>query len=116
MKTPEPTDLTNEPEPHLGAVEPVIGSHEWGTRDSMTDPHAGRHPSTLQLLRYFAFAHLAGPLRSTSEPFAYLADGLVVALPDSPELTAALRKLVESKDCAVRAQVDMLSGGVIKGA
>jgi hypothetical protein len=28
------------------------------------------------------------------------------ALPDSPELTAGLRKLLEAKDCFVRAAVD----------
>lgn len=69
---------------------------------------AGRHSSTVQLVRYFAFAHLAGALRSVSEPFAHLAESLIAMLPDGPELTVALRKLVEAKDCAVRAQVDAL--------
>jgi len=38
--------------------------------------------------------------------FTEMASGLVDALPDSPELTVCLRKLLEAKDCAVRALVD----------
>jgi hypothetical protein len=31
---------------------------------------------------------------------------MVIALPDGPELTAGLRKLLEAKDCLVRAALD----------
>jgi len=55
------------------------------------------------ILRYFAFDHLPQPLRAVSEPFHTLAHGLVASLPRSPERTVALRKLLESKDAAVRA-------------
>lgn len=103
------TDLTNTPEPELGQPTPAIVSPEWGSRGGMAVLAAGRHPSTVQHARYFAFAHLAGPLRSVSEPFAHLFVTLINLLPDSPELTIALHRLVESKDCAVRAQVDAIS-------
>lgn len=61
------------------------------------------HPATLQLLGFFAFAHLPeGKLRNTSQRFHDLAHELVESIPDSPEKTVMLRKLLEAKDCAVR--------------
>lgn len=59
------------------------------------------------LLRYFEFDHLrAGPLRNTSRPFHEFARELEATLPPGPEKTVALRKLLESKDAAVRAALD----------
>jgi hypothetical protein len=55
------------------------------------------------ILRYFAFDHLPQPLQVVSKPFHTLAHDLVANLPRSPERTVALRKLLESKDAAVRA-------------
>lgn len=55
------------------------------------------------ILRYFKFGHLPERLRAVSAPFADLANQLVEALPPGPELSVALRKLLESKDAAVRA-------------
>jgi len=52
--------------------------------------------------RLFAFAHLPGPLQKVSAPFRDLAVALL-DLPRNPERTVALRKLLESKDAAVRA-------------
>ena len=64
----------------------------------------GRHPSTVGLLRFFDYEHLPeGPLRSTSRRCAALAADMVDRLPDGPELTTGLRKLLEAKDCFVRA-------------
>ncbi|MCL2542743.1 MAG: hypothetical protein FWE71_09855 [Nocardioidaceae bacterium] len=65
-----------------------------------------RHPGTTHLLKYFASAHLPEHLAEISRPFAELAQQITDALPDGPELTAALRKLLEAKDCAVRARLD----------
>jgi hypothetical protein len=55
------------------------------------------------ILRYFQFAHLPPALQSVSRPYRLLAHGLVGELPRCPERTVALRKLLESKDAAVRA-------------
>ena len=44
-------------------------------------------------------------LQNVSEPFGLLAQQLVDSLPQNPERTAALRKLLEAKDCAVRALI-----------
>ena len=61
------------------------------------------HPSTQDILKYFVFAHLPeGPLQEISRPFCELAHSMANQL-EGPELTACLRKLLEAKDCAVRA-------------
>ncbi len=65
-----------------------------------------RHPATTGLLRYFAYDHLPEHLQAVSRPCAELAAEMVEALPDGPELTTGLRKLLESKDCFVRAALD----------
>ena len=55
------------------------------------------------MLQFFAYDHLPERLRDVSEPFGTLAQAIVVTLPRNPERTVALRKLLEAKDCAVRA-------------
>lgn len=73
----------------------------------MFDPadYETRHPSTVALLRWFEFDHLPGKLGLTSEACHGLAHEMVRCLPDGPELTAGLRKLLEAKDCFVRATI-----------
>jgi hypothetical protein len=108
-KASAPGGQVNTPEPFvLQPSEEIrpIGHGRMGTRAYMESAAAGRHPGTVALLRYFTYAHLPENLRVVSGPFAQLAVKLVEALPDSAELTTALRKLLEAKDCAVRAQVD----------
>jgi hypothetical protein len=55
------------------------------------------------LLQFFTYAHLRDDLKEVSRPFCELAHELVTTLPRNPERTVALRKLLEAKDCAVRA-------------
>lgn len=63
----------------------------------------GRHPSTREIARFFAYDHLPeGLLRETSQRCHAFAMGMIERLPDGPELTAGLRKLLEAKDCFVR--------------
>lgn len=58
------------------------------------------------MLKFFKFAHLPeGPLKEASKPFCELADRVVQTTPRNPERTVALRKLLEAKDCAVRAML-----------
>ncbi len=61
-----------------------------------------RHPGTRHFELLFAYAHLAGHRRTVSSHAAGLAQIMVDQLPDGPELTAGLRKLLEAKDCFVR--------------
>jgi hypothetical protein len=67
------------------------------------------HSSVWNVLRFFEFAHLPEPLRGVSEQFAKLAHSLADNAPTGPELVVALRKLLESKDAAVRAKLPMAS-------
>jgi hypothetical protein len=56
-----------------------------------------------QLLKFFKADHLPTPLAAMSEKFGLLACAVVDEAPRSAERTVALRKLLESKDAAVRA-------------
>lgn len=58
---------------------------------------------TEPLMQFFAYAHLPPHLQAISKPFGDLAQTIVTDLPRNPERTTALRKLLEAKDCAVRA-------------
>lgn len=54
---------------------------------------------------FFAYDHLPAHLQGLSKPFGDLATELASKLPRCAETTSMLRKLLEAKDCAVRAQV-----------
>lgn len=69
---------------------------------------SNRNIATQELLKYFAYAHLPEQLRAISEPCCALALRMCEALPDSRELTVGLRKLLEAKDCFVRARLPEL--------
>jgi hypothetical protein len=55
------------------------------------------------MLQFFAYEHLPDHLQPVSKPFGDLARELARTLPLNAESTMALRKLIEAKDCAVRA-------------
>lgn len=57
------------------------------------------------ILRYFHFAHLPPQLQVVSIKFFELACSLIALVPRNAERTVALRKLLEAKDAAVRANV-----------
>ena len=77
-----------------------------GSREAMAEAVDGRHPGTVQIVRYFAWSHLPERLQVVSQSAGLLALEMVGVLPDGPELTAGLRKLLEAKDCFVRAALD----------
>lgn len=64
-----------------------------------------RHPATTGILKHFTYGHLPPNLAEVSEQCHTLAHAMASALPDGPELTAGLRKLLEAKDCFVRAAI-----------
>lgn len=70
----------------------------------------GRHPSVSAITKYFEFGHLPDDLAAVSSECADVATRMLQMLPDSAELTAGLRKLLEAKDCFVRAAVDARQG------
>lgn len=57
------------------------------------------------MLQFFNYSHLPEKMQGISKGFSIQAHGLVKTLPRNPERTAALRKLLEAKDCAVRASI-----------
>lgn len=62
-----------------------------------------RHPATQQVARFFDYTSGDKHLDPVREKSAALAGQMIRTLPDGPELTAGLRKLLEAKDCFVRA-------------
>jgi len=80
----------------VGTAEPIHPAPKQFTADQLaTDP----------ILRYFHYAHLPEALAAVSEPFCMLAYVIIERLPRNAERSTALRKLLEAKDCAVRAMV-----------
>lgn len=65
----------------------------------------GQNPQTEPLMQFFSYLHLPENLQTISRPFGELAHRLMNDLPRNPERTTALRKLLEAKDCAVRALI-----------
>ena len=83
---------------------------------SKTDVKAN-HPSQAQedvahmpyevpptIMKYFAYEHLPPHLQLISKPFSELAHQMLT-LPRNAELEMGLRKLLEAKDCFVRAKL-----------
>jgi len=58
-----------------------------------------------RMLQFFEFEHLPEHLKVVSIKFYELACTIVAILPENSERTVALRKLLEAKDCAVRAVI-----------
>ena len=59
-----------------------------------------------RMLKWFRYDHLPKDLQAVSKPFSALAAMIVMRLKPGAERTVALRKLLESKDAAVRAMVE----------
>lgn len=55
------------------------------------------------MMQFFEYKHLPPALQAISVQFHNLAATMLATLPRNPERTAFLRKLLEAKDCAVRA-------------
>jgi hypothetical protein len=60
---------------------------------------------TDRMMQFFAYEHLPPHLQEISKPFGDLAKQIVETLPSNAERTAGLRKLLEAKDCIVRAKL-----------
>lgn len=61
---------------------------------------------TTNVDKYFVFEHLPPKLQAISKPIAELALVMDSELPDGAEKSAGMRKLLEAKDCFVRAALD----------
>jgi hypothetical protein len=63
------------------------------------------HPACRQVLQYFEYKHLPEHLQEVSKACYDLAWQMAFTSPQNPELTVGLRKLLEAKDCFVRARL-----------
>jgi hypothetical protein len=90
-------DMSDDPatptEPTDAATEPTQPS----------TPPAPPPQAFEPIMQYFAYRHLPPTLAIVSAQFAVLAEFIMDNLPRCAERTVALRKLLESKDAAVRA-------------
>jgi len=59
------------------------------------------------LINFFEYKHLPKHLQKVSKPFGDLCALITDDLPENPESVMALRKLLEAKDCAVRAALSL---------
>ena len=62
-------------------------------------------PSTT--IQYFEYEHLPEPQQTISKELYRLAHIMEGGLPDGPEKSAGMRKLLEAKDCFVRASLSL---------
>lgn len=58
------------------------------------------------MLKHFKYEHLPAHLQEVSRSICEVAREMDAILPDCAEKTAGLRKLLEAKDCLVRAKLE----------
>jgi hypothetical protein len=58
------------------------------------------------IIKYFAYEHLPEKLQAINKSIGDLARQMDEQLPNGPEKSAGLRKLLEAKDCLVRASLE----------
>ena len=71
--------------------------------NEMNDDFTPEQLAADPILKFFGYKHLPEHLQEKSYWFYSLAQTIVCNVPRNAERTAALRKLLEAKDCAVRA-------------
>lgn len=58
-----------------------------------------------EIMKFFKYDHLPEGLNVISEAFCLLAETVEIGILPSAEKSTCLRKLLEAKDCAVRAHL-----------
>ena len=74
-----------------------------GSPEFMLFAASGRHPGVGQILRHLSWVDEPEDLQPIVGRLAETAIWMLSIIPDGPETTAGLRKLVEAKDCFLRA-------------
>lgn len=81
-----------------------MSDEELAAVDKALEKHLRELALDEPIARYFTFTHLPdGPMRETSRNLAIIARRTVTEVRPSAERSAGLRKLLEAKDCLVRA-------------
>ena len=57
-----------------------------------------------EIMRYFTYTHLPSHLQDVSAPICEFAEEML-SLPESEQRTQGLQRLLEAKDCFVRAAI-----------
>lgn len=81
------------------------GGHGSQSDSSETPDDCGSDKRPNPIMKHFAYEHLPLHLQDVSKHFGLLANLMSKNLPDGPEKSAGLRKLLEAKDCFVRAKL-----------
>lgn len=87
---------------------PMMPLARIATRRSGSGPDDDREkgiPMGDPLMQFFDYVHLPPFLQGISQRFNQLAQEMVDELPVNAERSAGLRKLLEAKDCMVRARL-----------
>lgn len=80
------------------------GYTSWSPKEVFEEAyHEIIYDPQVDILKYFKYEHLPEHLQVISKPFCHMAMLMCSVTPHCPERTAGLRKLLEAKDCAVRA-------------
>ena len=66
---------------------------------------SNRQPAVQAVYKYFAYGHLPEDKQAISKRICLTANDMLSEIADSAELTVGLRKLLEAKDCFVRASI-----------
>jgi hypothetical protein len=62
----------------------------------------------IRMLQWFVYDHLPAGGRPVAAQFNSFANWMLQTIPSGPEATEAMRKLLECRDCAVRAALEPL--------
>jgi len=73
-------------------------------KEIITD-FADQFKPTTPIIQYFEYKHLPEKLQVVSKRICDVAVYMDNSLPDGPEKSAGLRKLLEAKDCFIRANI-----------
>lgn len=113
---PEISPMPALPEHSGRTLAPVTTTHTYTETENDAAPAddndkpARRHPSIAALLRNLQEQPaLPRAMYRTGREFTLLSQSMANAVHDDPELAAALRKLLEARDCFVRAAATMPS-------
>lgn len=86
-------------------IEYVDGGYiSWSPKDVFDRAYTSVDDAQEGIMQYFAYEHLPPHLQEVSRPLGQIAQ-IMANLPDNAEKSAGMRKLLEAKDCFVRAKL-----------
>lgn len=71
-----------------------------------TEPSPRPQDPRVKMIKWFGYSHLPEHLQKVSAHFSGLALWMMDNLDAGPEATEAMRKLLEAKDCGIRAYME----------